>query len=210
VIEENPLVLIPDKIIPGRTISRPFRENSNLSRTTRKRRCHVSSTRVFEGTSHAISHQRRREGRSPAVLEAPRRELIQQRQRSPAAYPASAGGRRSLCGLLVSNPSSRTPLVWPCPAARCGGTRSFRARCVCRASVAAAGVFRTIIRAAGVASEPPGDGPGRRSRAKDPLRHIRFFTKLTKRRFRGKGAWERVVSQRFAPTDQLGVQIEIT
>jgi len=129
VIEENPLVLIPDKIITGRTISRPFRENSNLSRTSRKRRCHVSSTRVFEGMSHAISHQRRREGRSPAVLEAPRRELIQQRQRSPAAYPASAGGRRSLCGLLVSNPSSRTPLVWPCPAARCGGTRSFRARC---------------------------------------------------------------------------------
>jgi len=85
---------------------------------------------VFEGRmSHAISHQRRREGRSPAVLEAPRRELIQQRQRSPAAYPASARGRRRLCGLLVSNPSSRTPLVWQCPAARCGGTRSFRARC---------------------------------------------------------------------------------
>jgi len=83
--------------------------------------------------SHAISHQswsqRRREGRSPAVLEAPRRELIGQRQRSPAAYPASAGGRWSLRGLLVSNPSSRSPLILQCPAARCGGTRSFRARC---------------------------------------------------------------------------------
>jgi len=85
---------------------------------------------VFEGgISHAISHQRRREGRSPAVLEAPRKELIQQRQRSPAAYPASARGRRRLCGLLVSNPSSRSPVVWQFPAARCGGTRSFCARC---------------------------------------------------------------------------------
>jgi len=81
--------------------------------------------------SHAISpwSQRRREGRSPAVLEAPRRELIRQRQRSPAAYPASAGRSRSLRGLLVSNPSSRSPQVWQCLAAGCGGTRSLSARC---------------------------------------------------------------------------------
>jgi hypothetical protein len=81
--------------------------------------------------SHAISpwSQRRREGRSPAVLEAPRRELIRQRQRSPTAYPAYAGRRRSLRGLLVSNPSSRSPQVWRCPAAGCGGTRSLSARC---------------------------------------------------------------------------------
>jgi len=81
--------------------------------------------------SHAISpwSQRRREGRSPAVLEAPRRELNRQRQRSPAAYPATAGRRRSLRGLLVSNPSSRSPQVWQCPAAGCGGTRSLSARC---------------------------------------------------------------------------------
>jgi len=71
----------------------------------------------------------------------------------------------------------------------------------CRASVAAASAFRTITRAAGVASKPLGDGPGRRSRAKD------LATKLTKRRFRGIGARERVVSKRFAPTDQFGVQI---
>ena len=36
-IEENPLVLNPHEIITviaGRTIGRPFRENSNLSKTT--------------------------------------------------------------------------------------------------------------------------------------------------------------------------------
>ena len=71
--------------------------------------------------------QRRRGGSSPAVLEAPRRELIRQHQRSPAAHPVSAGGRRSLRGLLVI-PSSRSPLVWQYPAAHCGATRSFRVR----------------------------------------------------------------------------------
>jgi hypothetical protein len=48
----------------------------------------------------------------------------------------------------------------------------------CRASVTAASAFRTIHRAAGVASEPPGNCPGRRSRAKDPLlSHLRLFDK---------------------------------
>jgi len=44
--------------------------------------------------SHAISSwsQRRREGRSPAVLEAPRRELIRQPQRSPACTQRLLGG----------------------------------------------------------------------------------------------------------------------
>jgi hypothetical protein len=45
--------LNPDKIIPARTISRPFRENSNLSRTTRKRRCFVSLCRKIEGSDVA-------------------------------------------------------------------------------------------------------------------------------------------------------------
>ena len=47
VIEENPLILIRDKIIPGRTICRPFRENSNLSKSAVPRKRHVSSTRRF-------------------------------------------------------------------------------------------------------------------------------------------------------------------
>jgi hypothetical protein len=59
----------------------------------------------------------------------------------------------------------------------------------CRASVTAASAFRTITRAAGVASEPPGDCPGRRSLAKDPLLSTSVFLRkldVAKRRFR----WE--------------------
>ena len=53
------------------------------------------------------------------------------------------------------------------------------------ASVTAASDCRTITGAAGVASEPPGDCPRRRSRVKDPLlRHLRFYDGWQKRRFR--------------------------
>ena len=48
-IEENPLVLNPHAINTRRTICRPFRENSNLSKTTLPRKRHVSSTRRFRG-----------------------------------------------------------------------------------------------------------------------------------------------------------------
>ena len=78
----------------------------------------------------------------------------------------------------------------------------------CRASVAAASAFGTITPVAGVASEPPGDDHGRRS-----LWKARLYTRgfgVAKRRFRGNGAWERVVSHIFAPTDQFGVQIDLT
>jgi len=165
--------------------------------------------------SHAISHQRRRGGRSPEVLEAPRRELIQQRQRSPAAYPASARGRRRLCGLLVSNPSSRKPLIWQRPAARCGGTRSFRARCELTS------LRRRRKRLPNHHSSRGRRLPaaGRRPRAsisrQRSLLQATFFyktleTSQKRRSFRRNGAWEHVVSYRFAPTDQFGVQIHLT
>jgi len=43
------MVLNPHEIITGRTICRPFPENSNLSKTTVPRKRHVSSTRRFRG-----------------------------------------------------------------------------------------------------------------------------------------------------------------
>ena len=208
VLEENVLVLIPHEIIPGRTICRPFRENSNLSKTTVPRKRHVSSTRRFRGKNESRHlppwSQRRREGRSLAVLEAPRRELIRQRQRSPAAYPASTGGRRvcAVCWFRTRAPdhpwfgnAPQRVAVLLVPSAHDAS---------CRASVAAASAFGTITRATGVASEPPGDDPGRRYRAKDPS----WSTFSLYEAFVGTGAWERVVSHRFAPTDQFGVQIE--
>jgi len=150
--------------------------------------------------SHAISHQRRREGRSPAVLEAPRRELIQQRQRSPAAYPASARGRRRLCGLLVSNPSSRTPLVWQCPAARCGGTRSFRARCELTSLRRGRKCLPNHHSSRGRRLPAAGRRPRASISRQRSLLQATFFYKTfgdlakTAFCFRGNGSWERVVS----------------
>jgi len=148
-------------------------------------------------------------GPQSAVLEAPRRELTRQHQRSPAAYPASAGGCWSLRGLLVSNPSSRSPLgPW-------FGDAPQRVAVVlvpsahdasCRASVAAAGAFGAITPVAGVASEPLGDDHGRRSLWKTRVYTRGFWSGKTT----WNGAWERVVSHIFAPTDQFGVQIDLT
>jgi len=60
-------------------------------------------------------------------------------ERADSAAPALARGVPSVCwGVLESARVARfqpelqiapRPLVWRCPAARCGGTRSFRARC---------------------------------------------------------------------------------
>ena len=185
------MVLNPDRMSPGQTISRPFRENSNPSKTAVPRKRHVSLTRRFRGKNQGVYEsrhlppwsQRRREGRSPAVLEAPRRELIGQRQRSPAAYPASAGGRRSLRGLLVSNPSSRSPLgPWFGDAPQRVAVELVPSThdASCRASVSAASAFETITRAAGVTSDPPGDDPGRRSRERSKVTDF----------LRGKTTWE--------------------
>ena len=43
------MVLNPDRMSPRQTISRPFRENSNPSKTTVPRKRHVSLTRRFRG-----------------------------------------------------------------------------------------------------------------------------------------------------------------
>ena len=97
-------------------------------------------------------------------------------------YPASAGGCRSLVPLLDSIPRAPVrPLFDDAPQHVAVVLVPSVHNASCRASVTAASDFRTITRAAGVASEPLGDWPGRRSRVKDPLlRHLRFFlTKLT-------------------------------
>jgi hypothetical protein len=157
--------------------------------------------------SHAISpwSQRRREGRSPAVLEAPRRELIRQRQRSPAAYPASAGRRRSLRGWLVSNPSSRSPQVWQCPAAGCGGTRSLSGRCE---------LSSLRRRRKRLLNHPSIRGcrlraAGRRPRA-SISRQRSLFGGTYSRAFLDWQKQNDVFSHRFAPTDEFGVQIDLT
>jgi len=133
------------KISTGRTVCRPFRENS---KTTVPRKRHVSSTRRFRGRayvapsfsreetrmSHAISHPGASAGARAAV-----RGARGPSERADSAAPALARGVPSVCwGVLESARFARfqpefqiapRPLVWRCPAARCGGTRSFRARC---------------------------------------------------------------------------------
>jgi len=137
-------------------------------------------------------------------------------ERADSAAPALARGVPSVCwgvwslrGLLVSNPSSRSPLgPW-------FGDAPQRVAVVlvpsahdasCRASVAAASAFGAITPVAGVASEPPGDDQRRRSLWKARVYTRGFWSGKTT----GNGAWERVVSQKFAPTDQFGVQIDLT
>ena len=149
-IEENPLVLIPHEIIPGRTNCRPFRENSNLSRTTRK-------TTVPRQLPPAPARGSPVDGMTEDGPDMDPEPLA-------AAYPASAGGAgvcavcsnrtrapEHLC-LTLDHALKRVAVVL-FPSALDAS---------CRASVATTSAFRTIIRAAGVASEPPGDGPGRR------------------------------------------------
>ena len=140
------------------------------------------------------------EGRSPAVLKDPRREVIQQRQRSPRRNQRQLGGAGAYA---VGSFRSRAPYrPW-------FGKTPQRVAVVlvpsahdasCRASVAAASALRTIIRAAGVASEPPGNAPGG-DLAPKITEAPPFFDK--KQSFLGNGAWERVVSKRFAPTDRV-------
>ena len=187
-IEENPLVLNPHKISTGRTVCRPFRENS---KTTVPRKRHVSSTRRFRGRayvapsfsreetrmSHAISHPGASAGARAAV-----RGARGPSERADSAAPALARGVPSVCwGVLESARVARFQpelQIAPRPLAAWFGDAPQRVAVVlvpsvhdasCRASVTAASDFRTITRAAGVASEPPGDCPGRRSRVKDPL-----------------------------------------
>ena len=127
-------------------------------------------------------------------------------------YPASAGGCRSLVRLLDSIPRAPVRLVFDDAPQRVAVVLVLSALdASCRGSVAAASVCRTIIRAAGVASEPQGDGPGRRSRAKDPFKAPpRFYKAPGKMACSWDGAWEGVVSKRFAPTHPFGVQIDPT
>ena len=109
-------------------------------------------------------------------------------ERADPAGPALARGvssvswgAPSLCGLADSIPRSVRPLFDDAPQRVAVVLVPSAHDASNRASVAAASALRAITRAAGVASEPPGDCPGRRSRAEDPsfLRHLRFFTKLT-------------------------------